>query len=610
MKQVQKKVCCIGLSLLLLCFYLIQPAAADAQQGKAACDQVLSYLSGVSEQETPGDWEIFTLARGGTLTDTAKAAYFAALEQRLEEKKGILSKNRSTEYTRTILALSSVGVDASNVYGYSLLEPLSNYDYVVTQGIYGGIYALLALDSRGYEIPTVPQGYTQNTREKLVSYLLSKQLEDGGFAFSGRYAEPDTTSIVISALTPYSQTIDGVQAAIEKAVAKLSQMMGEDGSYKSYGAVNSESTAQVLTALSVAHISVEDSRFQKENGNPLTALLTFQLADGSFCHIKDGGSNRMATQQAAYALVAYTRDQENAASLYSMSEVAQDTTLQQDKKELNVQELFGPAAGEEEKNPADDGNEKETEQQTPETTEAKKEEASTEQITTVQVIEPSSVKQPEKEEKQKTTMKKPFPKKNIVLKKEKRKQAKKQSVATISVKNKVSHLQKKQKTSFFQKKQKKKKVSLYQAVSEKKMQEFAWLSDTYDGFHVTKKHTFPCSIRVKTALPDGDYVLCQYFGTEDKVAALAKVTVKNGTCQVVVEEAGDYFFADKVRNSTVAQEQSKQQKVVTTVKEEQSQKKKETGKEHKTEKQERIFFTALLLLIVIGVFVWRGKRRS
>ena len=64
MKQVQKKVCCIGLSLLLLCFYLIQPAAADAQQGKAACDQVLSYLSGVSEQETPGDWEIFTLARG------------------------------------------------------------------------------------------------------------------------------------------------------------------------------------------------------------------------------------------------------------------------------------------------------------------------------------------------------------------------------------------------------------------------------------------------------------------------------------------------------------------------------------------------------------------
>ena len=411
MKQVQKKVCCIGLSLLLLCFYLIQPAAADAQQGKAACDQVLSYLSGVSEQETPGDWEIFTLARGGTLTDTAKAAYFAALEQRLEEKKGILSKNRSTEYTRTILALSSVGVDASNVYGYSLLEPLSNYDYVVTQGIYGGIYALLALDSRGYEIPTVPQGYTQNTREKLVSYLLSKQLEDGGFAFSGRYAEPDTTSIVISALTPYSQTIDGVQAAIEKAVAKLSQMMGEDGSYKSYGAVNSESTAQVLTALSVAHISVEDSRFQKENGNPLTALLTFQLADGSFCHIKDGGSNRMATQQAAYALVAYTRDQENAASLYSMSEVAQDTTLQQDKKELNVQELFGPAAGEEEKNPADDGNEKETEQQTPETTETKKEEASTEQITTVQVIEPSSVKQPEKEEKQKTTMKKPFPKK-------------------------------------------------------------------------------------------------------------------------------------------------------------------------------------------------------
>lgn len=601
MKQVQKKVCCIGLSLLLLCFYFLQPAAADAQQGKTAHDQVLSYLSGVSEQETPGDWEIFTLARGGKLTDTAKTAYFAALEQRLEEKKGILSKNRSTEYTRTILALSSVGVDASNVYGYSLLEPLSNYDYVVTQGIYGGIYALLALDSRGYEIPTVPQGYTQNTREKLVAYLLSKQLEDGGFAFSGRYAEPDTTAIVISALTPYSQTIDGVQAAIEKAVAKLSQMMGEDGSYKSYGAVNSESTAQVLTALSVAHISVEDSRFQKENGNPLTALLTFQLADGSFCHVKDGGSNRMATQQAAYALVAYERDQENAASLYSMSEVAQDTTLQRDKKEMNEQELFGPAAGEEEEKPADDDNEKETEQQTPETTEVKKEEASTEQITSVQVTEPSSVEQPEKEEKQKTTVKTTLPKKNVVLKKEKRKQVKKQTVATISAKKEAPHLQK---TS------KKKKVALYQAVSEEKMQEFAWLSDTYDGFHVTKKQTFPCSIRVKIALPDGDYVLCQYFGTEDKVAALAKVTVKNGTCQVVVEEAGDYFLADKVRNSTVAQEQSKQQKAVTTVKAEQSQRKKETVKEHKTEKQERIFFTALLLLIVIGVLVWRGKRKS
>lgn len=53
----------------------------------------------------------------------------------------------------------------------------------------------------------------------------------------------------------------------------------------------------------------------------MSALNSFYLSDGNFCHVKDEGVNEMATEQAYLALVAYKRLVENSTSIYDMSDV-------------------------------------------------------------------------------------------------------------------------------------------------------------------------------------------------------------------------------------------------------------------------------------------------
>ena len=78
-----------------------------------------------------------------------------------------------------MLALTAIGVDPSDVNGYNMLYPLANFKQVNWQGVNGTIYALLALDSKNYEIPKLTEedlgkGLEQTTREKLIQQILDK----------------------------------------------------------------------------------------------------------------------------------------------------------------------------------------------------------------------------------------------------------------------------------------------------------------------------------------------------------------------------------------------------------------------------------------------------
>ena len=65
-----------------------------------------------------------------------------------------------------------------------------------------------------------------------------------------------------------------------------------------------ETYAQMIVALSALGIDCEtDERFT----NVLDNMLLFALEDGSFEKGKGSGSNQMSTEQAFYAMVAYSR---------------------------------------------------------------------------------------------------------------------------------------------------------------------------------------------------------------------------------------------------------------------------------------------------------------
>ena len=242
-----------------------------------------------------------------------------------------------------ILALTSLGIDPTDVEGINLLSPLADMDYVVKQGINGPIWALIALDSNKYSVPQA-KGMVNNvtTREVLIDYIINKQFEDGGFALSGKASDADITAMAVQALAPYYSSNVKARNAVDKALACLSAMQCEDGSYKSMGIKNAESCSQVIVALTSLGIDpTKDTRFIKNGKTVLDALCYFAVDNGGFKHIADGQANGMATEQGFYALVSYDRLVNNKISLYDMSDIKIEEI-----KDINPSKSNGEVLGE------------------------------------------------------------------------------------------------------------------------------------------------------------------------------------------------------------------------------------------------------------------------
>ena len=272
-----------------------------------------------------GEWMVLGLARSGRTVPEAEDYYKTAIQyiEGAMDKNGRLHKAKSTDNSRMILAFTALGKDMTQVEKGKLLEGLSDLDFVCYQGHNGPIWALLALDSGNYP---VVKGATA-TRESLVDTILAAQTSDGGWAISGDKADSDMTGMALQALAPYVQSNDRVAEAVDKAVARLSEMQNEDGSFSTYGSgaglvPTSESISQVVVALSALGIDGDsDERFVKPGGSVIDALLTYALPSGGFRHLLDGDRDGMATEQGYYALTAYFRFLEGKTSLYDMTDV-------------------------------------------------------------------------------------------------------------------------------------------------------------------------------------------------------------------------------------------------------------------------------------------------
>lgn len=221
-----------------------------------------------------------------------------------------------------ILALTSLGYDVTDIAGYNLLEPLGDFDYVVKQGVNGAIWALIALDSNDYKVPSLSDEEMAALKDKLINFILDNQMSNGGFTLNGTEDDVDITAMAVQSLAKYYNENETVKAAVDGAVEYFETVQNDNGSFGSYSASNCESTAQVVIALSVMGINPRtDTRFIKNGVSVMSALNSFYLSDGNFCHVKDEGVNEMATEQAYLALVAYKRLVENSTSIYDMSDV-------------------------------------------------------------------------------------------------------------------------------------------------------------------------------------------------------------------------------------------------------------------------------------------------
>ena len=289
-----------------------------------------SYIK-VRKEITPeygNEWNMLIVAKSGNKgksTDWLFNKYSTNLATTLKVNGGkLMNKDQDgkpvdakiTDYERVAIALSAIGKNPTKFYGYNLLEPIADYDAVTGVGINAVIYALLALDSGNYAMPTTKSG-KQATKKMYLDYILAAELPNGGFNWGFDDAvDPDLTGMAITALAPYRK-FKAVNAAIDRAVNALSEIQTDDGSMESWGSRNADSTAWVVIALTALGFDPhKDARFTK-NGTPvLDALLMFYMGNGEFSWITDNTYNAYATTESVMALTAYINFAANRASLF------------------------------------------------------------------------------------------------------------------------------------------------------------------------------------------------------------------------------------------------------------------------------------------------------
>ena len=224
-----------------------------------------------------------------------------------------IHKQDIKEFTNTELEKLIIGLTASGYNPYNFekqdlgaeLYSRSIEEFIVNDTIFALIAHNYANISGNYEI----------TKDILVQNLLSKKLDytvefadKTGWALSGKSVDPDITAMAISALATYYNTNKDVKAVVDKAVLTLSAMQNESGYILNNNGtaveVTSETISSLILALTSIGVNPEGAQFTNEEGDLVSALLSFKAADGQFKHTLDGAVDKIATEQALRALIA------------------------------------------------------------------------------------------------------------------------------------------------------------------------------------------------------------------------------------------------------------------------------------------------------------------
>ena len=307
------------------CSFAAQVTAEEAYSstGKTIYENTVQNIA--KESAYGSEWHILGLARSQYAgCDEIFEKYYEDVVKKIKDSKGVLSKNKYTEYSRVIVAVKAIGRNPKNTGGFDVTAKLLEKENVVIQGLNGPIWALIALNTGGYADSSAE---FKKTAKEYTAYILDAEKDGGGWSLnsSETNADADITAMALTALAPYYKGDSKVRESADRAVLWLSENQNSDGTYSSWGTVNSESCAQVTVALTSLGIDPnKDERFIKNGKSVIDGLLGF-YTDGGFKHVSTGKLNAMATEQGYYALTAYFRFTGGKTSLYDMSDTGDAT---------------------------------------------------------------------------------------------------------------------------------------------------------------------------------------------------------------------------------------------------------------------------------------------
>ena len=284
------------------------PAAPNAGQ---AMEKAAGYLlAREQKQEKPlATWSYVALAAAGKSLAGARAGQACA------ELLSSLAQSPSAgtaDYCSLVFALIAAGKDPANYQGQNFVQKIQAAqlaggkfaDNIDGSGqgengkqalVNAHIWAVLALQAAGAPIPDAA---------KARDWLLARQHADGSFHWYLGETSPDvdSTGMALMALGALGERKDS--PAVQKAAAYLRGAQENDGGFTSWGVANPESISTVIQGLLAVDLDPAGGQLRKPGGDPLTALLSFQLPDGAFAHTKGAGADEMATGQALLALAA------------------------------------------------------------------------------------------------------------------------------------------------------------------------------------------------------------------------------------------------------------------------------------------------------------------
>lgn len=316
--------------------YMEDPSAKETPPSKddvqAALDKAGNTLATTVTNPTygaiGGEWSVFGVMRSGRgVTDEYIQTYADSVARELVTNNGVLGSNTASEYSRVVLALTSAGYNVEDFAGHNLLEPLGDMSLVCKQGVNGPVWALIALDSHGYDVSLKERARAIRTvRDALVDEILGAQLSDGGWDITNKSLDPDMTAMALIALAPYKADA-GVAAAITKATNGLSKALTEVYGTHDLNTLSPESCAQVIMALTTLGINpATDTRFISAGTSCIGQLNKYALSSGGYSKTFGGKIDVMSTEQANLALETYMRYLAGKPGLFNMADISTNKT--------------------------------------------------------------------------------------------------------------------------------------------------------------------------------------------------------------------------------------------------------------------------------------------